>query len=242
MLRPYIALCPLPSALCPLPVTRVLYLDRYHLGDPLFLTGLARDLAAGGPPTILVHGAAEDGERALEAGGRFPVWEGDVLAAPTLEEAMTVERAGRDLNRRIAHALNESGAAAVRMDGASRGLFSVDPAGVRVGDLGWVEALLRQRAVPVVLALSPDGEGPLRQVSGGRLAAALAAALPEGEATFLARKPLAEGEVLRLAEIPPDALGEREAVAQALAAGAMPRTVSPRDLRRPDARGARLTG
>jgi acetylglutamate kinase len=217
-------------------VTRVLYLDRYHLGDPLFLNGLARALATALAPTILVHGAAEDGERALEARGRFPRWEGDVLEVADAEEAAIVERTARDLNRRIAHALNEAGVAAVRADGASRGLLAMDPEGeVRAGATAWLADLLRQGIVPVVAALVPEGE-TVREVSGGAVTGALAQALADGVAVFLARRPLGDGEAAS------EALGDPAAARAGMTTGANTHAVTPRDLGAMPWRGRDLTG
>jgi hypothetical protein len=222
--------CPLP------PVTRVLYLDRYHLGDPLFLNGLARTLATSQTPTILVHGAAEDGERALEARGRSPRWDGDVLAVADAEETALIERAARDLNRRIAHALNEAGVAAVRMDGGSRGLLARDPeGGVRAGATAWLAELLRQGVVPVVAALVPEGEAA-REASGGAVAGALARAFADGVAVFLARRPLGDGEAAA------EALGDPAAARAGEASGANTHAVTPRDLGATPWRGRDLTG
>ncbi|MCH7640070.1 MAG: hypothetical protein IH855_11505 [Bacteroidetes bacterium] len=37
----------------------LVYLDAYHLGDPLFLRGFARDVEAHVGPLILVHGSGK---------------------------------------------------------------------------------------------------------------------------------------------------------------------------------------
>ncbi len=208
----------------------VLYLDRYHLGDPLFLNRLARDLAAFQQPILLVHGPGEDAERALEAEGRLPEWRGSVLAVGTPEEAETVGRAARGLNRRIAHALNEAGVAAVRLDGGSRGLLRAGAGGsVEEGEAGWLSPLVRQGAVPVVAALVPDPAG-VHQVDAGAVVAVLAGALGEeggapATAVFLKRGGELErdGERLReaaLEDVPQEALPEPVTVRAALDRGA----------------------
>ncbi|MEL7363325.1 MAG: hypothetical protein AAFN13_14715, partial [Bacteroidota bacterium] len=47
----------------------LLFLDDYHLGDPLFLTGLAQDLARSRRPALLLHAGREAAATALEADG-----------------------------------------------------------------------------------------------------------------------------------------------------------------------------
>ena len=157
----------------------VLLLDAYHLGDPLFLPGFARDVAArvSGTPLVLVHGGGEAAERALEAEGLSAARTGGVLAVQHPRAAEIVERAARELNREIVHALNEAGVPAVRFTGADRGLLRPGPSGVEA-QAGWLKALADQGAVPVVAALVRRDEGAaLREVSAGAAAAALAHAM-----------------------------------------------------------------
>ena len=136
----------------------VVYLDPYFLGDPLFVPGLARDLAARGAGLVLVHGSGERGERALESLGRTPratdgVWETDDEPGRA-----AVERATRELNRELAHELNEQGVASVRVLGADRGLVKPSGAGVAAGKTAWLGDLVRQGVVAVVASLvSRDG-------------------------------------------------------------------------------------
>ena len=162
----------------------IVLLDAYHLGDPLFLTGFTRDVARYDQPAplILVHGAGEAAERALEASGQDVARVGGVLAVRSEQEAATVERAARELGREITHALNEAGVAAVRFTGADRGLLRQGTDGVKA-NAGWLLALARQGAVPVVTALAAGGgEGALREVPAAAAAVALARAtgLPVG--------------------------------------------------------------
>jgi acetylglutamate kinase len=196
-------------------MTYIIYLDRYHLGDPLFLNRLARDVAALPAPSVLVHGAGEDAERALEAEGLAPGWRNGVLTASGTVEQEIVERAARDLNRRIVTALNDAGVAAVRLDGASRGLLAGGgPAGVTSGAGGWLAELVASGAVPVVAALAPTGEGPLHQVNGGAAAATLAGVLPGSRVVFFSRGGMPAGEPA-LAD-----LAEPESAELAIMAGA----------------------
>ena len=147
----------------------VLYLDPYPLGDPLFATGLARDLKArmdaGGGGFVIVHGAGEEGERAIEALGLEPRREDGALVLPDAESARAVERAVRDLNRRLVDALNEDGISAVRVLGTDRGLVRADGT---FGKTRWLADLARQRAVPVVASWGPrdSGEGAERDPAG----------------------------------------------------------------------------
>lgn len=161
----------------------VVYLDPYFLGDPLFVPGLARDLAARGAGLVLVHGSGERGERALESLGRMPrqsdgVWETDDEAGRA-----AVERATRELNRELAHELNEQGVASIRALAADRGLVKADGAGVAPGRTAWLGDLVRQGVVAVVASLVVR-DGALGEADAAAVAGTLAAAL-EGEAVAL---------------------------------------------------------
>jgi isopentenyl phosphate kinase len=164
----------------PLPESPVLlvYLDRYHLGDPLFLQRFAPVVKAHEGPLVLVHGVGEAAERALEAGGRVVEHAAGVLRVADEGERALVERAGRDLNRQVVHALNEAGVAALRLLGVDRGLLRQTPeGGVAAGRVGWLLPLLRQGAVPVLAALAADADGRAVEVAVGDALAALAQAL-----------------------------------------------------------------
>ncbi|MEM1056740.1 MAG: hypothetical protein AAGI52_14555 [Bacteroidota bacterium] len=167
----------------------VFYIDPYPLGDPLFLTGLARDLKArldvGGSGLILVLGSGEEGDRAIEALGAEPRREAGALAFANDEEASAVERAARDLHRRVVDALNEAGISAVRIAASDRGLFRE---GGSVGKARWVRDLALQRAVPVVLAVAEDEQGVVRDLDPATLAGRLATAL-EAPAVALGSPP-----------------------------------------------------
>ncbi len=170
----------------------LLLLDAYHLGDPLFLTGLARDLAARGAGAVLVHGSGERGERALESLGLLPTATDGVWAVADEEQAAIVERTTRDLNREIAHELNEAGVASVRVIGADRGLLKREGDAVTAGRTAWLGRLMEQGVVAVVAALV-EGEGDaLREVDAAAAAAALAGALGQ-PATVLLRSAVADG-------------------------------------------------
>ncbi|RMH60596.1 MAG: acetylglutamate kinase, partial [Bacteroidetes bacterium] len=141
-------------------MTYVLYLDAYHLGDPLFLQGLARWVAQAGPqrpPLWLVHGSGERAERLLEAQGLFPERSGGVWAVTRPEERALVERALRETNRTIVATLTDAVVPAVGIHGVDRNLMRRQADGtVVIGRIGWVRELARQRVVPVLSTLVTD--------------------------------------------------------------------------------------
>ena len=183
----------------------VLYLGPYFLGDPLFLGGFARDLAARPPgaPLVVVHGSGEAGERAVEATGTEAVADGGVWQVPTDAARVAVERATRELNRGIVHELNESNVAAVRVVGVDRGLLRADGGTVTVGKTGWLATLAQQGAVPVVGTLARLGDSVI-EVDAAASAAGIARAVGADAVTALlkGRAPTvvdADGPVAELA-------------------------------------------
>src|SRR5690606_20558615 len=157
----------------------LVYLDRYHLGDPLFLQRFAPVVRAHEGPLVVLHGAGEAAERALEAEGRLVARAGGVLQVEDEAGRALVERSARDLNRHVVHALNEAGVAALRLTGMDRGLLRVTEGGeVAVGRVGWLRTLVLQGAVPAV-ALLAEGAGGAFEVSPDRAVAALAEAFGE---------------------------------------------------------------
>ncbi len=163
----------------------LLYLDAYHLGDPLFLAGFARDVKAHRGPLLLAHGGGEEAERALEAAGFLATRRAGRLETDAPGAGALVERAVRDLNRRIVHELNEAGVAALRILGTDRGLLRLGEGGaVDVGRVGWLAALVSQRVVPVVGLLAERDGGAVESAPAETLvglAGALAGALAEAE-------------------------------------------------------------
>ncbi len=153
-------------------------LDAFHLGDPLFIPQLARDAAARKEGTVFVHGSGEAGERAIEALGGIARQVDGVWQTTTPAEAADVERATRDLNRRLVHEMNEAGAPAVRVMAADRGLVARAPGGtLRAGRTAWLETLVRQNAVPVIASLIDTGADALQEADPAGVAAVLADAL-----------------------------------------------------------------
>jgi len=126
--------------------TILVYLDRYHLGDPLFLRSFARDVATHVGPLVLVHESGEETERTLEARGLLTEDERNGPAARQL-----VERAIRDVNRRIVHELNDAGVSAVGVLGVDRGLLRKSDLGdIEADKVDWLIRLAKQGGVPVI--------------------------------------------------------------------------------------------
>lgn len=144
--------------------TFIIVMDDEHLGDRLFLQHFAKQLARVQqrlPPSLLVHGSGERAERLLEAEGRFPERVGGVLQVQSPDEALLVERAIREMNRKLVGVLTDEVVAAVGVHGVDKKLLRVDPEGrLVVGRIGWVEALMHQHLLPVISALAADAREP----------------------------------------------------------------------------------
>ncbi|WP_412063242.1 hypothetical protein [Rubrivirga sp. IMCC45206] len=179
----------------------VLYLDPYFLGDPLFLPGLARDLAARGEGLVLVHGSGERGERALESMGLFPTATAGVWATDSDEARAAVERATRELNRQIAAELNEAGVASIRATGADRGLIRAGGDGIEAGNVAWLGATVGHGVVAVVAALAG---APVREVDAAAVAGGLARALDVPLVALTTRSVSGDGAVSAHAAAFPD--------------------------------------
>jgi acetylglutamate kinase len=142
----------------------LLYIDDYHAGDPLFVQGLARELAQAGlakPPCVLVHGSGEQAERLLEAQGLFPERAAGVWKTTSDQEALLVERAIREANRSLTNTLNDAVVSTVGLHGVNRRLLQANGDGdLHVHRPGWVQQLIQQGVVPVVstLVAGPDGQ------------------------------------------------------------------------------------
>lgn len=164
----------------------LVYLDRHHLGDDLFLKSLTQHLSeagAEGPTCVLVHGSGEKVERTLEAQGYFPDRTDGVLDVENEDHRRLVERAVREVNQEIVAMLTDEVVSTVGIQGVDRGLFQKSPEGaIRASNAGWLSALLKQRVVPVVSALveAPDTEA-VEEVWPVEAVVALAQAL---EASF----------------------------------------------------------
>lgn len=142
----------------------LIYLDYYHL-DVLFVQILARTLANTPrmevlpPMCLIVHGSGERAERMLEAEGLFPERIHGVLQVRTPEEQRIVERATKEMNRRIVGILTDATVYAVGFQGYDRGLLRVNPEGGITGsEANWLVDLIKKRAVPVISSLVREGE------------------------------------------------------------------------------------
>lgn len=160
----------------------IVYLDRHHLGDELFLKSLAQhfsEAASGDPSCLLVHGSGEKVERTLESKGYFPERVDGVLDVETEEQRRLVERAVRETNQELVAALTDEVVSTVGIQGVDRNLLELDPEGaVSASNAGWLGALLKQRVVPVVSALV-EADNKTREVWAADVAVALANALSD---------------------------------------------------------------
>lgn len=156
----------------------LVYLDRHHLGDALFLKSLAQHFAEGAsgePACVLVHGSGEKVERTLESQGYFPERSGGVLQIEGEEQRRLVERAVRETNQEIVAALTDEVVSTVGIQGVDRNLLRRGADGeVQVENAGWVTALVKQRVLPVVSALVEDEDGTTQEVDAAEAVGALA--------------------------------------------------------------------
>ena len=165
-----------------MPTLYIVHLDRHHLGDDLFLKSLAQQLAkgqSGEPACLFVHGSGEKVERTLEAQGYFPERSEGVLEVETDEQRRLVERSVREMNQEIVATLTDEVVSTVGIQGVDRGLLAQDSDGqVTVTNTGWIEALLKQRVVPVVSALV-ETDGVVQEVWDADVVSAFVAAVGE---------------------------------------------------------------
>ncbi|MDX1547497.1 MAG: acetylglutamate kinase [Rhodothermales bacterium] len=155
----------------------LIFLDDYHLGDPLFVDGLAQRMgrSPARPRCLLVHGGGEEAVRALEGEGLFPEMQDGVPTVAGGAGAAVVERAVRQLNRTIVGTLTDAGVPAVGVHGADRGLLRPGADGrIEAGRAGWLHALVAQGGVPVVSALVEPAAGPWRLAPPAQVVRALA--------------------------------------------------------------------
>ncbi len=201
----------------------VVYLDPYFLGDPLFIPGLARDVAARGEGVVLVHGSGERGERALESLGHMPTSRAGVWDTDDLEGQSAVERATRDLNRELHHEMNEAGVASIRVTGSDRGLIKRVEGDLEVGKTAWVGTSLKQ-GVTIVLASLVEVDGVVLEVDAATTAAVLANAL-DLEVVALSTRSLESGVVQEEASAFPDLEAVTRLIDRAVQVGGGPRSL-----------------
>lgn len=162
----------------------LLHLDRDHLGDPTFIKSLAQEAGqapSGTPPCVMVHGSGEKVERTLEAEGYFPERVNGILQVETDAQRRLVERAVREMNQDLVGTLTDEVVSTVGIQGVDRGLLALDDAGtLHAGTIGWVEALIKQRVLPVVSALArTPGDAPVREVPTADVVTVLADAFAD---------------------------------------------------------------
>ncbi len=168
----------------------ILYLDAHHLGDDIFLNDLAQRFhqsTTGEPPSLIVHGSGEKVERTLESQGYFPERKEGVLDVQEPDQIRLVERAVRETNQELVATLTDEVVPTVGIQGVDRSLLQWgEEGGVVVSRIGWIEALLQQRVLPVVSALvdHPQQE-QVREVSTAEAARALAEAFERYEVTVV---------------------------------------------------------
>lgn len=138
----------------------LLYLDRYHLDDPLFLSSMAQRMKRVKrrlPPLLFLHNSGEQTERLLEAEGYFSKREEGLLHLQTSKELALLERAMRDVNRRIVGTLTDEGVHTVGFHGLDRGLLRIGADGqVSAGRVDWLLDLMLKRVVLVLSTLVQD--------------------------------------------------------------------------------------
>lgn len=167
----------------------LIYLDAYHQGDDIFINELAQRLhqaPAGDPLCMIVHGSGEKVERTLESQGLFPERVDGVLDVSEPEHIRLVERAVRETNQKLVAAFTDEVVPTVGIQGIDRNLLQYDDQGELIAHkVGWVEALLKQRVVPVVSALVEEAEGPVREVNAADALIALAEAFDTVDPTVV---------------------------------------------------------
>ena len=146
----------------------VVLLDDHTLSDALFARGFGRMLATSARPLVLVHGDGGAAAQAFEAQARF-----DASAAET-DEARSL--AAFVLNRKLASAWSDAGAAVTGLSGEGRALFRRTDDALAAAHVSFVQTLLAQRVVPLVAARAVQA-GRMEAVPPAQAVAALVAAL-----------------------------------------------------------------
>ena len=201
----------------------LIYLDRYHLGDELFIDELAQRLhrAPTGPPSCgIIHGSGEKVERTLESQGLFPERTNGTIDVDDAKTRQLVERSVRESNQEIVAALTDEVVPTVGIQGVDRSLFQLETDGhLIVSKVGWVAALIKQRVVPVVSALAHHPtEGHVQELAPAQATTALAQALAEEDLnvtvvffTQTGQSGLADALGVK-EEVAPEAIADTEAV------------------------------
>lgn len=128
-------------------MTTLLFLDDYHVGDPLFLADLGRRLSKLGSAgrTLIVHRASEQVAKNLEA-------------ADDDDQDAIVERTIRETNQGVTRRLIEEGVPAVSVQGSDRPLLKMG-ATLSLGSSGWLLGMVDLGSVAVISPLAESDEG-----------------------------------------------------------------------------------
>ncbi len=157
------------------PSLTILWLDDYNAGDPLFVQGVARSLAAtsSGRHVLVVHGAVERAARLLESQAvEYEEQDGIVVSSDPRSHAF-VERAYREVNKDIVAVTTEFGVPTSGFQGSDRSLIRMTEDGSVEGGARWLESLLLGGVVAVVSALAA-GDAGAHSVPVGTAVVALA--------------------------------------------------------------------
>jgi hypothetical protein len=128
-------------------VTKLLFLDDYHVGDPLFLADLGRRLSKFGQDgrTVIVHRVGEAVDRGLEN-------------SDPRDRALITEKTIRETNHGIVRRLTEEGVPAVSIQGSDRGLFRSRNDRLTT-NAGWLLRMIWTGSIPVVSPLAVGAPG-----------------------------------------------------------------------------------
>lgn len=140
----------------------VVYIDKYHLGDVLFLRALGVTLAGMAKerrPVVVLHGPGEFTERALEAEGVF-LDGGDVAALNDAQHRDSALRAIRELNQRLVNIFTEALAPAISIDPSTQRLLVEAGGRVERRRHGWLEGLTSMPSIPVMSSTASSDSGP----------------------------------------------------------------------------------
>jgi len=168
--------------------------------SPASLRGLTKALAElwlGGAPLVLAHGGGKDINRNLAWLGEEPRFkDGLRVTSEAAMEIVEMTLSGA-VNKRLVSLLQFSGARACGMsgvDGSTLVCRPLDPDLGRVGTIAQVhpalvEALLRERFLPVLSPISADAVGLHYNVNADDAAAALATGMKAAKLVFVSDVP-----------------------------------------------------
>ena len=219
--------------------TMILYIDRYHLSDVLFLRAVAQSLGmrAGKDPFIIVHGSGEEVERKFEAEALFPDRTGGILRPRGPLEVQLFERGMRDTARKLVGLLTDSIVPSVAVAGQDRGLMSRDDGGqLRVNAAGWFSELLDQGVVPVVSAMAAgDTPADLAEIQPALILGSMVQAFSVDGVAFFSTQGVRvqDGPVERSAKLDDvrEEVPEAEVAEGLIGSGVVVRLITPTDLR-----------